>query len=87
MTDLGKKNINLKWLNGSCWKIFSLRKHSVIHRSLFFHNDYIDFFDFEVKLNTFIQIQNGGSKIAGGSSSFFKDKRRHHYITAVVKGH
>ena len=35
-------------------KYFSLHKHSVIHRSLFFHNDYLDFVGFEVKLNTFI---------------------------------
>ena len=59
----------------------------LLYTDQFFHNDYLDFSWFEVKLNTFISIQNGGSKMFGGSSSFFKDTRLHHDINAVVKGH
>ena len=59
----------------------------LLYTDQFFCNDYLDFFWFEVKLKTFIWVQNGGPKMVGGFSSFFKDKRRHHDITAVVKGH
>ena len=54
MTDLGKKKHEFKTAKWQLLENIFRFINSLLYTDKFLHNDYLDFFGFEVKLNTFI---------------------------------